>query len=163
MPTIRLVTHVDAPTERVFDLARSVDLQYETLRLDARPVAGLTGGLGAPGEKTVWRASVFGKRVDLTTKVTAYSRPHHFRRTLVRGPFDRLIHDYFFVFEDQDDPEDGTVMREVFTYESPYGPLGRVVDSILRERLEGMLAARADRIREVAESEDGEWRRYLSD
>jgi ligand-binding SRPBCC domain-containing protein len=163
MPTIRLATHVDAPTERVFDLARSVDLQQETLRLQGRPIAGLTGGLSGPGEKTVWRSSLLGKRLDITTKVTAYSRPHHFRRTLVEGPFQRLIHDYFFVFEDRDDPEEGTVMREVFTYESPYGPLGRVVDSALRDRMEAMLVERAGRIREVAESDREEWRSYLND
>lgn len=159
MPTIRLATHVDAPTERVFDLARSVDLREETLRPLGRPVAGLTGGLCDPGETTVWRASVLGTRVDFTTKVTVYSRPHHFRSTLVGAPFERLIHDYFFVFEDRADPADGTTVREVFTYESGYGPLGRVLDAALRERFEGMLAARAARLREVAESE--EWRAYV--
>jgi ligand-binding SRPBCC domain-containing protein len=159
MPTIRHATRFDAPTERVFDLARSVDLLGETLGRRVTPIAGDTGGLSARGTSTVWRTSVLGTRVEFTTRVTAYSRPHHFRQTMTAGPFERLIHDYFFAFETDEIHE--TVLRDVLTYESPYGPLGRVVDRTLEDRIEALLAARGARLREIAESESSEWQRYV--
>ena len=160
MPTIRRTTRFDAPTDRVFDLARSVDLLREMLGRRATPIAGDTGGLSTLGASTVWRTTVLGRRVEFTTRVTAYSRPHHFRLTVTGGPLEGLIHDHFFAF-DADEPtdEDGATLRDVLTFEAPYGPLGRVVDGVLEDRVEGLLDDRAVRLREVAEGE--EWRRYL--
>jgi ligand-binding SRPBCC domain-containing protein len=161
MVTIRRETHIDAPTERVFDLARSVDLQREASTLAARPVAGAVSDLSAPGESTRWRVSVFGKRFELTTKVTAYSRPNHFRRTMTDGPLESLVHDYFFAFEDADDPEEGTVLRDVFTFRSPFGVAGAAVDPIVERWADAYLEERDARIKRVAESDD--WKRYLEE
>ena len=160
MVTIRLETHVDAPTERVFDLARSVDLQRESSPTP-RPIAGAVDGLSAPGESTVWDVGLFGKRFERTTKVTAFSRPTYFRRTMTDGPLAEFVHDHFFTFEDTDDPEDGTVLRDVLTFRAPLGPASRLVDRPLRQQLTNVLTDRNDRIRRVAESD--EWRRYLGE
>jgi hypothetical protein len=157
MPTVRSATRVDAPAPRTFDLARSVDLQRETLPFAGRPIAGRTAGLGDPGERTVWRPATLGARFDCTTKVTVYSRPHHFRWVQVEGPFAHLVHDYFFGVGDRSSA-DGTTVREVLTYDLP-GPVGGFLAGALRGRADGALATRTARLRAVAESD--EWRRYL--
>lgn len=161
MVTIRLETHVDAPTERVFDLARSVDLRRAAADSDLLPVAGVVAGLSEPGESTVWRFLLFGKRFELTTKVTAYSRPTHFRLTMTDGPLERYVHDQFFVFEDADDPAEGTIVRDVLSFESPLGPVGRLFDRAAERRFTTVLTEHNGFIKRVAESD--EWRRYVEE
>ncbi|MFD1513104.1 SRPBCC family protein [Halomarina rubra] len=161
MVTIRLETHVDAPTERVFDLARSVDLRRESSEASGTPVAGAVTGLPDPGESTVWRVPLLGKRFELTTKVSAYSRPTHFRLTMTDGPLQTLVHDHFFAFEDADDPEEGTVLRDVLTFESPLGPVGQVFDRAVERRFSTVLEERNAFLKRVAEGDD--WRRYLDE
>jgi ligand-binding SRPBCC domain-containing protein len=160
MVTIRRETHIDAPTERVFDLARSVDLQREMSAPD-RPIAGTVAGLATPGESTVWELRPFGRRFELTTKVTAYSRPTHFRRTMRSGPLDRFVHDQFSAFEDADDPDGETVLRDVLTVELPFGPVGDLFEPVVERRLGARLDERNDRLRRVAEND--EWARYVED
>lgn len=160
MVTIRRETHIDAPTERVFDLARSIDIQRAATTVVGRPVAGAAAGLAQPGESTLWQASWLGKRVELTTKVTAYSRPNHFRQTMTDGPLSTYVHDHFFAFEDET-PVEGTVLRDVLTFESPLGPAGHLVDRVLEPRFAAFLSQRDEFIKRVAESD--EWRRYLDE
>ena len=158
MVTIRRETHIDAPTERVFDLSRSIDLQRDATNVSGRPVAGAVGGLAEPGESTLWHVSWFGKRFELTTKVTAYSRPNHFRQTMTDGPLSTYVHDHFFAFEDET-PVEGTVLRDVLTFESPLGPVGHLLDRTVESRFETFLSRRDEFIKRVAESD--EWRQYL--
>ncbi|MWG34871.1 SRPBCC family protein [Halomarina oriensis] len=161
MVTIRLETHVDAPTERVFDLARSVDVRRTAAGSGVAPIAGAVAGLSEPGESTVWRVSLLGKRFELTTKVTAYSRPNHFRWTMTDGPMETFVHDHFFGFEDADDPEDGTVLRDVLTFETPLGPVGRVFDRAAEQRFTSILEERNAFVKRVAESD--EWTQYVAE
>ncbi|MFC5971272.1 SRPBCC family protein [Halomarina salina] len=160
MVTIRAETHVDAPTERVFDLARSIDLQHETSSEGTRPVAGAVSGLATPGESTVWQVPLLGKRFELTTKVSAFSRPNHFRQTMKEGPLDTFVHDHFFAFEDED-AVDGTMLRDVVTFASPLGPVGRVFDRAVERRFTRVLRERNEFIKRVAEGD--EWRRYIEE
>jgi hypothetical protein len=61
MSVIELATSIAAPTERVFDLARSIDLHTErTAGTGERAVAGVTSGLIGLGEEVTWRARHFG-------------------------------------------------------------------------------------------------------
>jgi hypothetical protein len=54
MPTLELRTLIDAPLERVFDLARDVDLHAASMQGYAeRPIAGVVSGLIGPGQSTV--------------------------------------------------------------------------------------------------------------
>ena len=67
---------IDAPIERVFDLARSIDLHIKsTSKTNEQAVGGRTTGLIELGELVTWKASHFGLKQELTSKVVAYDRP----------------------------------------------------------------------------------------
>lgn len=94
---IELTTCVAASPERCFDLARSVDLHTRsTSATGERAVGGVTTGLLGLGQEVTWRARHFGVRQELTSRITAYDRPRHFRDSMVRGAFRRFDHDHFF-------------------------------------------------------------------
>jgi ligand-binding SRPBCC domain-containing protein len=155
---IELSTRIHAPPERCFDLARSVDLHtHSTAATGERAVGGVVHGLLGPGQQVTWRARHFGVRQTLTSRITAYDRPRHFRDSMVRGAFRRFDHDHYF----ERAPDGGTVMRDVFDYEAPLGPLGRLVERLLLTRyLRRFLEERNRQVKAVAESEG--WTRYVA-
>lgn len=157
MSRIELETLVRAPIERVFDLARSVDAHVaSTPGTDERPVAGKTKGLLALGEEVTWRARHFGVTQHLTSRITAYDRPSHFRDSMVRGAFRRFDHDHFF------EPRsfDATLCRDVFDFDAPLGPLGWLAERLFLERyMRRFLETRLRLLKEVAEGSD--WERFL--
>jgi len=151
-----MTTEVRAPIERTFDLARNVELHMaSTAHTSERAVAGVTRGLMALGEEVTWRARHFGVWQHLTSRITAFERPFHFRDSMVRGAFRRFDHDHFFAQRG-----DLTVMRDVFDFEAPFGILGRIADRLfLTDYMRRFLLKRNALIRTVAETE--QWRRYL--
>jgi ligand-binding SRPBCC domain-containing protein len=153
---IELTTRIAAPRERCFDLARSVELHTESAaRSCETAVGGRTGGLLALGDEVTWRARHLGVWQTLTSRITAYDRPLHFRDSMVRGAFAYLRHDHHFVEEGAD-----TVMRDVFEFAAPLGVLGWLAERlILRSHLLDLLQSRNHQIKAVAQS-DG-WRRFL--
>ncbi len=157
VPSIDITTRIAAPIQRVFDLSRSVDLHTaSTAHTGERAVSGVTSGLMALGEEVTWRARHFGIWQNLTSRITAFERPFHFRDSLVRGAFRRFDHDHFFSQQG-----DITVMRDVFDYESPFGFIGRIADRLfLRRYMEQLLVRRNAVIKAAAETE--EWRRYIA-
>ncbi len=61
MTRIELSTHINAPIERCFDLARSIDLHMEsTKQTGEQAIAGRTSGLIGLGETVTWRAKHLG-------------------------------------------------------------------------------------------------------
>jgi ligand-binding SRPBCC domain-containing protein len=153
MPIIELKTLIRAPVERCFDLSRSVDLHVEsTSSTGERAIAGVTHGLLGPGDEVTWRARHFGVWQNLTSRITLFDRPRHFRDSMVNGAFSRFDHDHFFVALGE-----YTEMRDVFDFTSPLGPLGRVADKLVLTRyLTRFLSERNRVIQRVAESD--EWR-----
>jgi ligand-binding SRPBCC domain-containing protein len=155
---IELRTEIGAPRERCFDLARSVELHLRsTAATGERAVAGKTAGLLALGDEVTWRARHFGVWQSLAGRITAYDRPRHFQDTMLRGAFRRLRHDHYF----DDAPGGGaTVMRDVFEYEAPLGPLGRLAEWLfLTAYMRRFLEARNRELKTVAES--GEWAEFV--
>lgn len=150
MPRIELVTEISAPIERVFDLARSIDVHAESQRRHGeRAVAGRMSGLIEAGEEVTWEAVHFGIRQRLTSRIDTMNRPRHFRDSMVRGAFRRFVHDHYFDAA----PNGTTVMRDVFAYEAPLGPVGRLVDWLfLRAYMQRLLSERNAVIRRIAES-----------
>ena len=158
MPIIDLTTPINAPIERVFDLARSIDLHTRSLDWTGEePVAGRMSGLIGPGETVTWRAWHLGVRQRLTSRISAYDRPAYFQDVMVRGAFAWMEHDHWF-----DAAEDGgTVLRDDFRFAAPLGVLGRIAETlVLRRYMTRFLERRNAVIKRVAESE--EWRHYLS-
>ena len=156
MPIIKLETKINAPVERVFDLARSIDLHKDSMtQYDEKAVAGVTSGLININETVTWEATHFFVKQNLTSKITAFDRPKYFRDSMISGVFERFDHDHYF---DGDDTI--TTIRDVFDYDSPLGILGSIADFLLVEsHLREMLEERNALIKRVAESED--WRKFL--
>lgn len=157
MPVIELTTEIHAPIERIFDLARSVELHMDsTAETNERAVAGVLNGLMVLGDEVTWRARHFGVWQHLTSRITMFERPFHFRDSMVRGAFRRFDHDHFFAQQGEN-----TVMRDVFDFQSPFGILGRTADRLfLTDYMRRFLLTRCTWIKTVAETE--QWRRYLS-
>jgi ligand-binding SRPBCC domain-containing protein len=157
MPRIELETKINSPVERVFDLARCIDLHTQSMdRSREKAVGGVTSGLINLGETVTWQAVHFGVRQNLISSITLYDRPRHFRDSMVIGAFKRLDHDHFF-----SEVEDGTLMRDVFDYTSPLGLLGAAADKLfLKAYMTRLLAERNAVIKRVAENE--EWKKFIS-
>lgn len=131
MTCIELSRVIRAPQERLFDLARSIDAHVaSTPGTSERPIGAKTAGLLELGEEVTWEARHFGVMQQLTSRISAYDRPRHFRDSMVRGAFARFDHDHFF-----EPTEDGaTQCRDVFDFDAPLGPLGRVAEWTFLER-----------------------------
>ena len=154
MPRIELLTEIDAPHGRVFDLARSIDLHTESMnRSKEYAAAGVTSGLIGEGESVTWEARHIGIWFSLESKIVEWDPPHHFRDSMVCGPFRHMDHDHIFEASGS-----ATIMRDVFDFSSPLGLLGKVVDRLVLARyMRKILSERNDVIKQVAESET--WRR----
>src|ERR1700748_3748495 len=110
MARIELLTNINAPIQKVFDLSRSIDLHIEsTKQTGERAIAGRTSGLIALGETVTWRARHFGIWQNLTSKVTEFEYPNHFTDEMVSAAFKGFRHEHlFFAVNNQ------TVMKDIF-------------------------------------------------
>ncbi len=149
MPVIKLEMVMRAPIERCFDLSRDIDLHMQSTE-QTREIAigGVTTGLIGFGEEVTWEATHFGVRQRLTSRITAYDRPTHFRDSQVRGAFKRFDHDHWF----ENIPGGATLVRDVFDYDSPLGWLGMLADYLFLKRyMRSLLQRRNLLIKQVAE------------
>ena len=62
----------------------------------------------------------------LTSTVTQYDRPFHFRDEQLKGPFKYLIHDHNFQVIG-----DTVVMKDIFKFQSPFGYAGKLFDKLV--------------------------------
>lgn len=156
MPVIEIEIEIDAPIERVFDLARCIDLHEETMsKTNEKAIGGVTKGLINLGETVTWQATHFRIRQKLTSKITEYNRPFHFQDVMVKGAFKRFAHDHFFERKGEK-----VLMKDVFDYTSPFWILGKIADALFLESyMRNLLTERNLLIKKIAESED--WRKFL--
>jgi len=151
---------VQAPIDRVFDLARSIDVHLlGNTHFGEQATAGTQTGLIDMGEQVTWRARHFFIRQHLTSAITAYDRPTYFQDTMLRGAFHSMQHDHHF--RELQTPEGPlTEMRDDFRFAAPLGPLGRIAEQLfLRRYMRNLLHERNVIIKQVAESND--WQQYL--
>jgi ligand-binding SRPBCC domain-containing protein len=148
MPVILLTTEIEAPIETCFDLARSIDLhQLSTAHTNERAIAGRTSGLIELDEFVTWEAVHFGLKQQLSSRITAMERPFHFRDEQIRGAFKYIVHDHYF-----EQQGSRVVMKDIFRFRSPLGPLGWLADRlVLTAYLKKLLTDRNAVIREHAE------------
>jgi ligand-binding SRPBCC domain-containing protein len=158
MAVIELETVINAPKERVFDLARSIDAhQDSTEGTGERAVAGVTSGLLGPDQEVTWEARHLGVRQRLRVKMTSFDRPHHFRDVMLQGAFSRMQHDHRF-----EESGGQTVMRDRFEFASPLGVLGQIVDRLfLAGYMRRFIVKRNAILKQTAESDV--WRKYLKE
>ncbi|SEO21585.1 Ligand-binding SRPBCC domain-containing protein [Mucilaginibacter gossypiicola] len=151
MPSqILLATHIKAPVEKVFDIARNIDVHVEsTKHTGEQAIAGRTSGLIELGETVTWRAKHFGVWQNLTSKITEMEYPNYFTDIQVEGAFKSFTHEhYFYPILNQ------TMMRDIFTFESPGGILGEAVNYLfLSKYMTRLLLKRNEVIKQIAEGQ----------
>lgn len=156
MPKITLETPIKAPAEICYDLSLSVDLhQLSTAKTKEHIVDGVREGIMKSGESVTWRAKHFGIWLELTSKITEARRPEYFVDEMQKGAFKSLRHEHHFI-----STHEGTLMKDLFMFESPLGIFGKMVDKLVLENyLKDFLSERNQCIKEIAES--GRWREIL--
>ena len=149
MARIVVVTRIEAPPARCFDLARDIDFHVASMaHTGERAVAGVTSGLIGLGESVTWEARHLGWTWNMTNAITVMDRPTHFQDATTRGPFREFVHDHEFERVDG-----ATVMTDRIRLRSPLGLLGALVDWLFMARyMERLLTERALAIKAAAEA-----------
>jgi ligand-binding SRPBCC domain-containing protein len=153
MSVIYLTTEISAPVDLVFDLSRSIDLHMISTRQTNETVeAGRTSGLCAVGDTITWRAKHLGFYQRLTVEIVRCDFPIYFEDRMVYGAFKSFSHRHYFEMH-----QTGTVMKDIFEFESPLSILGRLFNRILlKGYMTRLLLKRNEVIKAYAESADGQ-------
>jgi ligand-binding SRPBCC domain-containing protein len=126
--------------------------------IQGKAVGGKRTGLADAGDETAWSARFFGMRFRLTTRIDEYNRPCRFSDVMCAGLFRHFGHVYTF----ETLGPDRTRLIDEFSFESPFGSLGAMLDRmVLRPRMRAVADVRVQFLKRVAESD--EWRQYLAD
>ncbi|MEO5682701.1 MAG: SRPBCC family protein [Chitinophagaceae bacterium] len=157
MPTIHLTTFIAAPIERVFDLSRSIDVHKKSFaHTSEQAVAGTTSGLIKQDETVTWKAKHLGKVRVLKVRVSSMQTPQSFTDEMVSGDFKQMKHEHHFK-----PVKNGTLMIDLFSFESPYGSIGKAANYIFLTRyLRKLLEHRNKAIKDFAESD--KWKFVLN-
>ena len=157
MPTIHLTTFIAAPVERVFDLSRSIDVHRKSLaHTNEQAIAGTVSGLIKQDETVTWKAKHLGKTRMLKVKISSMQTPQSFTDEMVDGDFKQMKHEHHFK-----PIQNGTLMIDLFSFESPYGTAGKIADFFFLKRyLRKLLERRNLVIKEYAETD--KWKFMLN-
>lgn len=154
-------TTINAPIERCFDLARSVEVHLAGnvhWGEQAVAAAGVTSGLVGLSQRVTWRAKHFAIWQTLTSEITAMEPPVYFQDVMIRGAFRSMRHDHFF----RSLPSGETEMKDVFCFAAPIPLFGLVTEAlVLRRYMRSLLQERNTAIKQIAESP--EWRNISPD
>jgi ligand-binding SRPBCC domain-containing protein len=157
MVKIHLTTVINAPVERVFDLSRSINLhKISVAHTQEKAIAGITSGLIKENETVTWQAKHVFKVRQFTSKITAMKIPEYFIDEMTQGDFKSFMHQHHFKIIDN-----GTIMIDIVEFETPYGILGQIFNTIyLKKYLEKLLLQRNAVIKTYAES--NKWKVLLA-
>ena len=156
MVRIEVVTLIEAPVDRCFDLARSIDLHMtSTDWTGERAIAGTTSGLIGKDQEVTWRGRHFGVYFQHTSRISAFDPPYYFQDCMVRGVFKSFCHDHYFRTA-----ETGTVMSDSMQFCAPLGLLGAAVEPLLERHMRDLLKRRNDCIKRTAEGQS--WTQFLN-
>lgn len=156
MPIITLVTPINAPIERCFGLATSIDFHsYTTAHTKEKAVAGVTTGCIKLNDTVTWEAVHFGIKQKLTSKITAFNAPNYFVDEQVKGAFKSIHHQHIF-----ENKEGVILMKDIFKFETPFGILGKCINKlILTNYMRKFLLERNALIKQAAETDL--WKQFL--
>lgn len=149
MTRFRLETLIDAPIERVFDLARDIGAHERSMAATReRAIAGRMSGPIEAGETVTWRARHFGLWWTLTSRITDVHASTTFADEQEAGPFAWFRHRHTFR-----SVPGGTLMIDDWEHEAPFGPLGWLADRlVLRRYMRRLLQIRNAALRCEAEA-----------
>lgn len=150
MPTLLLNTPINATPEICYKLSLNVDLhKISTSKTGEHILDGVTHGIMGLGDSVTWKARHFGIWQTLTTKITLAKPYSLFVDEMTQGAFKSMKHEHYF-----ESTDNGTLMKDIFSFESPYGLAGKLFNLLILEKyMRSFLAERNQIIKEVAESE----------
>lgn len=156
MPTIHLTTFIAAPADVVFDLSRHIGLHKESMTAyREEAVAGTRFGLIEKDETVTWQARHLLKNRLLRVKITEMKKPEMFIDEQAEGDFKQMRHEHYFKPCDN-----GTILIDLFHFESPYGVIGNWFNSLYLTRyMKRLLEQRNKTIKEYAETD--KWKKLL--
>ena len=153
MVTIRSTTMVNAPMERCFKLAVSIDLMMASGDYEA--VAGVTSGLIGPGDTVTWQYRRLVRKGHHQSMIEVWHPYTHFREIMIDGPFKSYEHDHHFAVMN-----DATRIRDEIRFSAASGLLGRLREKhIVQRNLTKLLHQRNALLKQVAESD--RWHDFL--
>jgi len=118
-------------------------------------VAGTRFGLIEKDETVTWKARHFFKERLMRVKISELKRGDMFIDEQMQGDFKMMKHEHYFK-----PCENGTIMIDLFHFETPYGMLGRWFNALyLTNYMRRLLEQRNKTIQEYAESD--KWRKLL--
>ncbi|MFL5807952.1 MAG: SRPBCC family protein [Flavisolibacter sp.] len=156
MPFIHLTTFISAPQERIFDLARSVDVHKNSMsKYQEKIINGTVSGLMNVGDTVTWSAKHLFKQRILKVELTKMQRPDYFIDEQVKGEFAMMKHEHYFK-----PIENGTLMIDQFHFETS-GVLGKLLNRIYLEKyMTELLTTRNEMIRNLAEG--NQWKQFIN-
>ena len=148
MTTILLTTHINAPIDICFDLARDIDVhQLTTSQTKEKAIAGKTAGLCEEGDVIVWEATHLGIKQKLTSRITKMDKPNCFEDKMEKGAFAFMKHIHTFKEESGQ-----TLMIDEFSFAAPFGFFGVIAEKILlKNYLSKFLQLRNRQLKAMAE------------
>ncbi|WP_134391775.1 SRPBCC family protein [Flavobacterium psychrophilum] len=149
MTTITLITKVNAPIQKVFDINRDIDIhQKSASKTNEVAIAGVTSGLINLNETVTWRGKHFGIYLTHKSRITAMNFYDYFVDEMVEGKFKSFRHEHFF--EEQNGI---TTMTDKLCYETPFGIFGQLFDYLfLKKYLTTFLLERNRVLKELSEN-----------
>lgn len=150
MPLIKLETHIHAPIEVCFNLARSLDLHMDSMKhTSEKAIAGKTSGLMQKGERVTWRATHLGWNHTMTVLMLDMNPPYYFEDIMIKGPFKYMKHQHYFK-----DQAGNTLMIDQFHFAAPFGWIGKMADTLLlKTYMTNLLKQRNRYIKKQAETD----------
>jgi ligand-binding SRPBCC domain-containing protein len=151
MQTVIVETYVHASLERCFDAARDIDLHQKTVWSHTREeaIAGVVQGVIELGQTVTFRATHFGIRQTLTSRITDFNKPYCFTDSMQKGAFKSMKHTHEF-----NEQGEGTLMKDTLEFQSPYGIIGNLVDIIiLKHYMKKFVKDRNQQLKIILESQ----------
>lgn len=130
MTTIELTTTILAPVKEVFDRSRDIGFHMESAsQTQEKAIAGVTLGLIGLGETVTWRGKHFGIWLTHESLISEFNDPCFFVDEMIAGNFKNFRHEHHFTTVNNK-----TVMKDILSYELPYGIFGKLINRLLIKR-----------------------------
>ena len=157
MLSIHLTTFIEAPMQRVYDLARHISVLKGSLT--GTPVQVTSGGgayLFQRGDTLTFQSRNLGRTRTITARITEMDGKTLFTEEQVKGDLKSYRHSHHFK-----PTENGTIMIDMIECEGPRDFLGSLAGGhALKSYLEKLTGKRIANIRQYAESD--KWKAVLT-
>lgn len=150
MPSIHLTTFIHAPLQRVFNLSRCIKLhEISTKQTNEKAISTTAADLMNAGDIVTWQANHLFKKRSLKVAITEMEYNGYFKDQMVEGDFASMNHEHHFK-----PIANGTIMIDIFKFESPFGIAGKIFNSVYLTRyMHRLLTQRNMMLKQYAESD----------